>query len=156
LPRDTPVALGPRPALVSRPPLNSTQGLATENTLSSNADTSVIDTPDPIRGSTSIGGRGPQQVQGTRLTPGSPSADAAPGLLPTPNMTPTWSSQVPIMPSQSADTAISANRDADSHLPTAPSSTSTAAALSASPHVATVSGQHPGVNNRNAGAQDDT
>ena len=155
--RDTPRAPAPRPALVSGPALNSLPGMATQSTLPGNAKTSVIDTPDPIRGSTSISGHGPQEVQGTRLTLGSPSADAA-ALLPTPNSpntTPTWSSQIPVMHSQSTDTAMSANRNGNSHTPTAPSSTSTTTALSASLHVAAVSGQHPGGNNRDAGAQDD-
>jgi hypothetical protein len=153
--RDAHRAPAPRPALVSAPALDSLPGVATQNTLPGNADTSVIDTPDPIRGSTFISGRGPQQVQGTRLIQGSLSADAA--ALPTPNTTPTWSSQIPVMHSQPTDTAMSVNWDGNSHTPTAPSSaTTTTTALSASPRVAIVSGQLPGTNNRNAGSQDDT
>jgi hypothetical protein len=153
--RDTPEAPAPRPALASGPPLNSAPRAATEKTPPGNAHTSVNDTPDPIRGSTS-GGRGPHQVEGTRLAPGFPSASAA--QLPTPITTPSGSSQIPAMPSpsRSTDTAMPANRDANSHTTTDPSSTSTTAALSAPLHDATVLGQPPRVNNRIAGSQDDT
>jgi hypothetical protein len=149
-----PTAPAPRPDLVSGAALNSPPGVATQNMLPGDADTLLIVTPDPIQGSTSIGSRGSQQVQRTTLTSGSTSAHAA--ALLTPDTTPTWTGQIPPMPPQSTDTAMSANRDGNSHTPTGSSLTSTTTALSVSPHVAAVSGQHPGVNNRHAGSQDDT
>ena len=117
-PRDASMAAAHPPAFLSRPPPNSQPGMATENTLLGNADTSSIDATEPISGSASIGGRGPQQLQENRLTPGFPSANA--GSLPTPEEVPTLSSQTPAIHSQSTDAAMSANPDALSSTSTLP------------------------------------